>query len=117
MTLIMLILGNRVTLSQTSSFETSPVCHQFLSDSENWSLESDINPLLMKVTFHQHFPFPTTFFTLSRKNLSFCIIFNVSFANSFKLDQSQTRAITERDHTPYQRIVIEQVLVTEWRMV
>ena len=29
----------------------------------------------------------------------------------------ETRAITERDHTPHQRIVIEQVLVTEWRMV
>ena len=31
--------------------------------------------------------------------------------------QLQTRAITERDHTPQHRIVIEQVLVTEWRMV
>ena len=29
----------------------------------------------------------------------------------------QTRAITEHDQTPHQRIVIEQVLVTEWRMV
>ena len=28
-----------------------------------------------------------------------------------------TRVITERDHTSHQRIVIEQVLVTEWRMV
>ena len=26
---------------------------------------------------------------------------------------AETRAITERDHTPHQRIVIEQVLVTE----
>ena len=26
-------------------------------------------------------------------------------------------AITERDHIPHQRIVIAQVLVTEWRMV
>ena len=29
----------------------------------------------------------------------------------------KTRAITNHDHTPHQRIVIEQVLVIEWRML
>ena len=31
--------------------------------------------------------------------------------------KGETRAITERGHTPHQRIIIEQVLVTKWRMV
>ena len=53
-----------------------------------------------------------------------CILLYYVYINCFGAEKQiletrvdKTRAIIEHDHTPHQRIVIEQVLVTECRMI